>query len=397
MKKIGFVTPWYGENIPGGAEAELRELVKHLLKDGIKLEILTTCVKKFLSDWSTNFHPAGHMVEDGIFIRRFPVRKRDTAAFNIVNYKLMHNTPVTTEEESIYAKEMINSPDLYRWLKEYSEDYSLFVFIPYMFGTTYYGSAINPKKSVLIPCLHDESYIYMQIFKKLFPSIKAMIFHSEPEMLLAKRVYDLSKVETVVLGGGINTDISSNSLNFITKYKVNVPFILYAGRKDIGKNTQLLLYYFTHYKRLNHNNLQLFLIGGGKIDIPRAIKNDVIDLGFIPIQDKYDAYSVATLLCQPSVNESFSLVIMESWLCGRPVLVHSDCAVTKDFVQKANGGLYFNTYREFEACINYILLHEDIASSMGEQGRNFVINNFSWDIAVGKYTKFFRKLCGETE
>ena len=27
MKKIGFVTPWYGESIPGGAEMETRKLL----------------------------------------------------------------------------------------------------------------------------------------------------------------------------------------------------------------------------------------------------------------------------------------------------------------------------------------------------------------------------------
>ena len=34
MKKIGFVTPWYGEEIPGGAEAELRGVVHHLKDAG---------------------------------------------------------------------------------------------------------------------------------------------------------------------------------------------------------------------------------------------------------------------------------------------------------------------------------------------------------------------------
>ena len=54
--------------------------------------------------------------------------------------------------------------------------------------------------------------------------------------------------------------------------------------------------------------------------------------------------AAASLLCQPSHNESFSLVIMESWLCGRPVLVSSQCAVTKDFAKRSNGGLYFKDY-----------------------------------------------------
>ena len=30
MKKIGFVIPWYYEDIRGGAEQEMRGLVKHL-------------------------------------------------------------------------------------------------------------------------------------------------------------------------------------------------------------------------------------------------------------------------------------------------------------------------------------------------------------------------------
>jgi glycosyltransferase involved in cell wall biosynthesis len=282
-------------------------------------------------------------------------------------------------------------------MKEHSEDYSLFVLIPYMYGTTYHGLTVNPKKSVLIPCLHDESYIHMKIFKDLFPTIKAMIFLAEPEMRLAQSVYNLSEVETVVLGTGVETDISSGGSNFRRKFKIDRPFILYAGRKDIGKNIHLLLRYFNEYKQTNLNDLQLILIGGGDINIPHAIRNDVRDLGFVAMQDKYDAYSAATLLCQPSVNESFSLVVMENWICGRPVLVHSDCAVTKDFVQKSNGGLYFKTYREFEGSVNYILFHENTASILGRQGKDFVKRNFSWDMIVDKYTRFFKKLCGEVD
>ena len=42
MQKIGFVIPWFGENIPGGAEMELREVTAHLQKAGMEVEILTT-------------------------------------------------------------------------------------------------------------------------------------------------------------------------------------------------------------------------------------------------------------------------------------------------------------------------------------------------------------------
>ena len=59
MKKLGFVTPWYGKNIPGGAEMELRGLVTHLHQAGVELEVLATCVEKFASDWNRNFYREG--------------------------------------------------------------------------------------------------------------------------------------------------------------------------------------------------------------------------------------------------------------------------------------------------------------------------------------------------
>ena len=49
--KIGFVMPWFGMDITGGAEAELRELVVHLKGTDLEFEVLTKCVKSFSSNW----------------------------------------------------------------------------------------------------------------------------------------------------------------------------------------------------------------------------------------------------------------------------------------------------------------------------------------------------------
>lgn len=62
MQKIGFVIPWFGENIPGGAEMELREVTAHLQQAGMEVEILTTCVKEFTADWNENYYAAGTAV-----------------------------------------------------------------------------------------------------------------------------------------------------------------------------------------------------------------------------------------------------------------------------------------------------------------------------------------------
>ena len=49
--KIGFVIPWYGEDLPGGEELKLRELSRQLQRAGMEIEILTTCVRDRHADW----------------------------------------------------------------------------------------------------------------------------------------------------------------------------------------------------------------------------------------------------------------------------------------------------------------------------------------------------------
>ena len=138
------------------------------------------------------------------------------------------------------------------------------------------------------------------------------------------------------------------------------------------------------------------MIGGGNIDLPREYvdSGDIRDLGFVDLQDKYDAQAASLLLCQPSKNESFSLVIMESWINKRPVLVHEDCKVTQRFVTDFGGGLYFKTYFEFEGCVDYISGNPDMANAMGLLGQRAVTENFAWDVVVRRYMEFF-KLCSE--
>src|SRR5574337_470290 len=215
--EIAFVIPWYGD-IPGGAESECKRTAENLQKSGVDVEILTTCVKEFLSDWNKNFYKEGIYEVDGITVRRFKVRHRDTRLFDRINHKLMQNQKVSLQEEIQYITEMINSDNLYRFISDNKSKYDYFIFIPYMFGTTFFGSKVCPEKSILIPCLHDESYAYMNIYKEMFESVKGLVFHSESEMNLAEKLFNLNSNRRIVLGEGIDTDIKYDGKRFREKY-----------------------------------------------------------------------------------------------------------------------------------------------------------------------------------
>ncbi len=383
--KIAFVIPWYGENIPGGAEALCRDYVKQLLKRGYDTEVLTTCVSNFESNWNENYHSEGEYNENGVVIRRFSVKKGNHSHFNTINDKFIHRFRVNVKEEKLWMSEGINSDSLYDYIADNVNNYR-FVFIPYCFPTTYYGMQASDYKGFLIPALHNEGYAYMRLIRHLFESADGLIFNTNTEKNFADRIYDLNGKRNVVLGVGINTNIKTNPDSFRNKFGIDSRFILYAGRKDRTKNVHNLVRFFDKYSKEGKNDLKLVLIGSGEVELPE--NNAIIDLGFLSEEDKYNAFGASEIFCQPSLNESFSIVMMEAWFLGKLVIVDSNCDVTKNHCIESNAGLYYSDYCEFREILNYLSDNSDVAKTMGENGRKYVLTNYQWDDIIKRFVNF---------
>jgi len=221
MKPIALVIPWYGDDITGGAEKECNYLAHSLQNEGQAVEVLTTCTKDATCDRGKNTIKPGIYEESRIKVRRFLVREnRNTEAYTYSNQKIYDNNNFDLNDEEVYFREDINSPDMYTFIRKNKDNYKAFLFMPYMYGTTYNGSFECPEKSIIIPCLHDESYAYMQLLKDKMKTFKGMIFLSKPEYKLAQSLYDLKNVKCAVLGAGVDTnwEKSSDPNNFRLKY-----------------------------------------------------------------------------------------------------------------------------------------------------------------------------------
>lgn len=370
--KIAFVLPWFGEKIPGGAESEARSLIL-LLKEYFDVEVLSTCVKDFFSDWNDNSWKPAVYNEMGVVVRRFKADIVDRSEFHQVNRLLMNGKAPNDYEEAVYLSGIIQSHELNDYILEHSSNYQYLFFMPYMFGTSIAGVLSVPEKAVLVPCLHDESYTRMKIFKKLFLSSHRVFFHMETEKKLAEKLYGLNENFRVV-GESLDMDFTADAERFIKKYSFE-NFMIYVGRKDDGKNLYTMIDWFKRYKKESNSKLKLVLIGPGeKINLE---KDDIFDLGFVSVQDKYDAISASSFLCNLSLNESFSLVLMEAALLKKAVLVHNDCAVTKEHCLKGNMGLFVKDYYEFSEALSYFEKNLDKLKLMGESGQKYVKENFS--------------------
>ena len=266
---------------------------------------------------------------------------------------------------------------------------NLFIFIPYLYGTTFFGAQIHPDRSIIIPCLHDEGYAKMKLVKKILSDVSGLIFNSNAEKILAQKLIQTLPTNKVI-GLGINTLEKTDPEDFKRKYNLH-KFVLCSGRKEDGKNTNLLINYFSQYLERNNTDLKLVLTGKGKIDIPKQFSKNILDV-FLSREDLNSAFEAATIFCLPSVNESFSIVLMESWIHKVPVLVNNQCDVTKEHCINNNGGLYFDNYLEFEACLNYFLNNPDMAKKLGENGFNYVKKNYEWNTIVNSYVDFFQTI-----
>jgi glycosyltransferase involved in cell wall biosynthesis len=390
---LGFVIPWFGKEASGGAEAECRATARALADRGVPVEILTTCALSHAAEWADH-HPAGVTEEDGLRVRRFRVRPRDQDRFGPYNWRLHHGYALTPREERDFVAHSIHSEDLYAYLASERERY-WYAFIPYCFGTTWEGALVAPERSVLIPCLHDEPFAYLSATSRTLAAVRAVCFHVRAERALAEAILGAAPETFCLVGEGVDTDtLPGDPERFRQKYRIDSPFLLYVGRKVPEKNVPMLLEYFARYRLTHRRNhpLKLLLIGPDTLPIPRRLLKDILDLGFVSAQDRQDAYAGTVALCQPSRLESFSLVLMEAWLGGAPVLVDARCPVTREHCLRSNGGLPFDEYAEFEEAVDLLLDDPALCRRLVENGRAYVRANFMWDRVVANYLDVFRRL-----
>jgi glycosyltransferase involved in cell wall biosynthesis len=145
--------------------------------------------------------------------------------------------------------------------------------------------------------------------------------------------------------------------------------------------------YVRRYVEAGHE-LRLVVIGSGPVTPPRHAAFDF--RGFVSETAKAQACGAALALCQPSHHESFSRVIMESWMAGRPVLVNENCPPTRGHVERSKGGLAFRSYEEFAAAVDWLKANPALATQMGRNGQRYVQQNYLWPLVVDRFERIVK-------
>jgi glycosyltransferase involved in cell wall biosynthesis len=168
------------------------------------------------------------------------------------------------------------------------------------------------------------------------------------------------------------------------------PFLLYVGRIEENKGCAELFDYFQRYLESSRRDLDLVLIGTPAMPIPSHPR--IRHLGFVPDQDKFDVLAAADALVMPSYFESLSMVALEAWALGRPVLANGRCDVLQGQCVRSNAGLYYESAGDFAAALDRLLTDAALAGAMGRNGREYFARHYSWPVIERKYLEMFERL-----
>ncbi|WP_338873570.1 glycosyltransferase family 4 protein [Spirosoma sp. SC4-14] len=407
MKKIAFIVQRYGVEVNGGAEYFCRVLAERLAKN-YEVDVLTSCALEYVT-WA-NWYPAETTRINGVQVHRFATQyERQVKASSRAEHKLkkwsrpeewqglgwlrMWGRALVGKTVRRYSRLWATyqgpyTPDLIAYLKRNHQDYDALIFITYLYYPTIAGLQIAPHKSIFIPTAHDEPPIYLPVFRPLFQKPRVILFLTPAEKQFVHQQFQNEAIYNDIVGVGIEPgNVASEKLTpYLLGNQTN--YLLYIGRIDPAKGCDTLFDLFIRYKEKNPSSLKLILVGQAFMPIPEhpAIQ----PVGFVDEQTKATLLAGANALVMPSPYESLSMVTLESFAVGIPVIANAACAVLRDHIEASQAGLLYQNYADFEQAVDQILSQD--TTQMARNAQSYVQQYYTWETVLAKFDRAFAYL-----
>jgi glycosyltransferase involved in cell wall biosynthesis len=99
----------------------------------------------------------------------------------------------------------------------------------------------------------------------------------------------------------------------------------------------------------------------------------------------------------PSRTDSFGIVYMEAWLCGKPVIGARAGGVPAVISDEQDGLLVdFGAVADLASKIKTLLVNPGLAARFGQAGRAKVLADYTWPVVFGKVYAVYRQILGES-
>ena len=389
--RLAIVVQRYGADISGGAELHARYIAERL-STRTEVRVLTTCARDYLT-WHNEFPPGPDEV-NGVPIERFRVsRERSVRDFGVRSRRVFGRMHSLQEELDWLKSEGPVSPGLISRLRRSTGEFDFVVLFSVRYHQAYYGARAVPDRAVLVPTAEREPALGLAIFQAIFRGVRAIMYNSFEERAAIHAVAANEHVPGVVVGVGSVIPPDVQPARARRKFELSRPFLVYIGRIDANKGCAELFDFFLRYTEASGRDLDLILIGTPALPIPAHPR--IRHLGYVADQDKFDVLAGAEALVMPSYFESLSMVALEAWALGRPVLANARCDVLLGQCMRSNAGLYYEDARDFAAALDRLLDDRALAAALGRHGREYFARHYNWPVIERKYLEMFDRLASE--
>ena len=427
--KLALIVERYGAEILGGSAYHCR-LIAERLCSRHQVDVLTTCARDPVT-WA-NDYPEGADRIRGVTVRRFAnAQTRDLESFNRYSDWIFHH-PHSTDDEMEWLKQQGPwCPALLEYLQRHHPAYDVLIFFTYLYAPTVLGLRIDPAHSILVPTAHDEPAIHLGIYREMFLLPGGVAYNTAIEREFLRRTFLVRAVVEETMGcgvdlpqyqayprqwsvpigagsaplGGLEKDVQPSAepgarpshLNargavFRRRHRLHGPIVLYGGRIDPGRGFEELIEYFSSYAA-EGGEASLVLMGIKLMPLPE--EPFVRFAGLLSEQERVQALEAATVVVVPSPFESLSLLALEAFSVGTPILANARSDVLVDHCQRSNAGLYYADRDEFVECLKLLVTDERLRVAMGRAGREYVAHNYRWDLILGKFDRMIATIRGE--
>jgi glycosyltransferase involved in cell wall biosynthesis len=402
----------YGADINGGAELHARYIAERLARHS-DVEVVTTCARDYVT-WRNEL-PQGTETINGVAVRRFRVeRERDPHDFGRRSHRVFDHRHSMADELAWLESEGPTSRSLVNHLVRGAFDFV--ILFSYRYYHAYHAARTiattgetgaaekavatgetqkkhrqkHRKKVLLVPTAERDPAIGLRIFAPVFRAVDAIMYNSFEERAMIETVSQNGGVPGVVVGVGSEIPERTDAQRFRKKFGVTRPFAIYIGRIDENKGCKELFDFYRRYAATFPRGLDLVLAGSAIMPVPDHPR--IHHLGFVSDEDKFDALAASDLLIMPSFFESLSMVALEAWAIGKPVLANGRCDVLKGQCIRSGAGLYYENYAEFAEALYALESNGPLHARLGGNGREYFRAHYTWPVIERKYLEMFDRL-----
>ena len=372
---LRIVTPRYGAAVVGGAERLARLLALSLRDAGWHVEVFTTCARD-AATWR-NEEPPGVSDDDGVAVHRFPVRiARRPAMFHQLSRGFFRLPPAVRPERAWLALQGPWSPSLIAALRESTPTPALF--LPYLYHPTIVGLPVYPGPRVLMPAAHDELPLRLRAVGRAIAAADALLYGTDEERETVEAAHPAAAGKPWAVGNvGIVAPARVDPAAFRSAAGLGeAPYLLYGGRVATGKGMEELL---DGVRALRERLPDARLVLTGEAGATTPVSEGVLPVGRLDDAARWDALAGAAAVVVPSFHESLSLLALEAWAVGRPVLANGASPVLRGQVLRSGGGIAYQGAADLAQAAFDLLTDPDVATLLGRAGQRWVAATYRWE------------------